>query len=327
MICERNKALKNSYDDNWYHKFNSCLSVQQIEMDFRSNLDSIRYGFNTICNIVINSLLDFAQSHVNKVSILKENICQYGFVDFDEIDEKCNIGMFGILKFIPYMFSGDHNSYRPINCQHRRAIRASMMKMAKVFASHVLFVSDDDYWNHLLLIALGVYSFYFIDFKAMMTRTKDELANKETDHQLYMRMRSRISEYLQRFVISNIEPSLKSLNLSEKTKYSQISGGILAVSYGFIGDFQKYLQYTSNLLDIVVNHNFWSNSVIFHMYQILHCIFMINNLGQQSHKHGQHTNVGVCYSKIVWSFIDLVDAVNLYSNPKSQKPCYSYINF
>ena len=228
----------------------------------------------------IESLLDFAQAYFYCAS-LKRGICNYGFVLFGDfqMDRKFDIGVFGILKFVSFMFDmydnkSMHDRYRPIKCQEKRIVRASMAKMATVFQNNCTNIEDNKYWKRMILITLGVYSFYFLNFErfhAINTVAK------------YSNAHSHAIRYLKKFVISNIESNLATLNFSCENVCSKLSSAILAVSYAFIGNFEKYNKYSSYLFDIVID--IWPKSILSNIFVIVQHAIEIRSI-----KNGQEKN-------------------------------------
>lgn len=177
---------------------------------------------NNFVSIIYQSLTEFVHLRCNpRFPDSQERLGYYGFVEYKDHP---NIGMFSILQFISYMFERDSSHFKPINSSCKRSIRASMVRMAKKLDNEYRFNKcnnqDYKYWKYLILIALGFYSFCYINFNQI---------------KLY----DSIVKYLQRFVIPFIEPNLEKLKFNQRNSYLKLSHGILAVCYAFMGDLKN----------------------------------------------------------------------------------------
>ena len=102
-------------------------------------------------------------------------------------------------------------------------------------------IDDAVIGKHLILVTLGIYSFYFMNFQLETDKYND------------------IVYYLKKYVILFVEPNifkLKSylhLNKNDYDVYLRVSHFVLGVCHAFCGNTRKYLKYWPTIKSVCIN--------------------------------------------------------------------------
>ena len=187
---------------------------------------------------------------------LKYSLSNYGIEWYNT-----KIGYFGLLNYVSMILniSLDSVFLMPIvihqcgnDTECRRLIRTSMIKFASKIEKQGI-VSDAQYWNKIVLISLGVYSFECINLPITIDDRKTELNQNRG-------IINKISKYMNNFVINNIEPCLNHEILSSKLG-SSIKNGlffILKLCYAIQGNEKKCKYYCQKCSNV---HHAWDREI------------------------------------------------------------------
>ena len=211
-------------------------------------VDSVIHGkqkqaWLPIISIAFDGITCFA-----RMSDLKYPIECYGFADFG-----CKVGYSGVIDIISaYMYyflpigvpSPKILARKTSSANNIRYIRTSMF----FFANNInniyninntdIYIDDGAFWQAIAMVTLGLFSFHYINIE----KIKEE---KNTTMNLHngIKFIEYIRNYLQKYVIDNIEPYLHLIYETENTSLITILKNavwVLQLCYAMIGDKTKY---------------------------------------------------------------------------------------